>query len=414
LCYKTWGGGSKGNALIYGIGTDVLFFGYFDPYMEFWGSCRSFGKDPFEDQPPTYLSIGTKFLGTGISADLLVDFLVLGERKYEFDDFKPLNKSDTYNIARGWGMRPTWAINLGFAYSYDFYRLAPVTRGGIVSGRVTNAITGDGIDAVISIIGTKLPSIVSDPKTGVYNVEVEPGKLRVVASKDGYNGDSKEVEVRTGRSTTVDFALNPKPAESILTGKVIDKWSGRELKGIQISLSPAKKEDSKLTKKAVSTDSVGFYRIGSISPGTYIVTATIKDYIPQSFPVFVKPNETAILNFELLAEIISLQGVHFELNKSTLLVDSYFILDKVVDFLLDNPDIKVEVAGHTCSIGSDEYNMKLSQMRSESVRQYLIAHGIKPDRITAKGYGETKPVASNETESGRILNRRTELRILKK
>jgi outer membrane protein OmpA-like peptidoglycan-associated protein len=78
-----------------------------------------------------------------------------------------------------------------------------------------------------------------------------------------------------------------------------------------------------------------------------------------------------------------------------------------------NPRMVVEIGGHTDSEGSDTYNQTLSQNRAGSVRQYLIQAGIPAAQVTAKGYGETVPVADNTTEAGRALNRRTEFKIIK-
>ena len=76
------------------------------------------------------------------------------------------------------------------------------------------------------------------------------------------------------------------------------------------------------------------------------------------------------------------------------------------------PKLKVEISGHTDSIGTNEANRKLSQERAEAVREYLSTHSIHVSRVTAKGYGATKPVAPNDTEEGRQRNRRTEFRII--
>ena len=76
------------------------------------------------------------------------------------------------------------------------------------------------------------------------------------------------------------------------------------------------------------------------------------------------------------------------------------------------PNVKIEIGGHTDNYGSDEYNMKLSQSRCESVVNYLIEHGIAKNRLTAKGYGETVPIDTNETSEGRQMNRRTEFEII--
>jgi len=74
----------------------------------------------------------------------------------------------------------------------------------------------------------------------------------------------------------------------------------------------------------------------------------------------------------------------------------------------DNPKIKVEIQGHTDSVGPDDFNLKLSQWRAESVRKYLIGRGITEDRMDPKGYGENVPIADNRTDAGRSQNRRVE------
>jgi outer membrane protein OmpA-like peptidoglycan-associated protein len=104
-----------------------------------------------------------------------------------------------------------------------------------------------------------------------------------------------------------------------------------------------------------------------------------------------------------------LEGVFFDNNKATLKPESFPVLDKAAIGMKDWGDVKIEVAGYTDSVDSDEHNMKLSQSRAETVRDYLISKGISADRISAKGYGESSPIADNATEEGRAKNRRVEL-----
>jgi outer membrane protein OmpA-like peptidoglycan-associated protein/opacity protein-like surface antigen len=110
-------------------------------------------------------------------------------------------------------------------------------------------------------------------------------------------------------------------------------------------------------------------------------------------------------------DTIVLRGVNFDFDKSNLTVNAKTILDNVAEELAKYPDIKVEVGGHTDAKGSDEYNQKLSDRRAASVVKYLEGKGVAADRMTSVGYGETKPVADNETDEGRELNRRVELKI---
>ncbi|MEW6526767.1 MAG: PQQ-binding-like beta-propeller repeat protein [Spirochaetota bacterium] len=105
---------------------------------------------------------------------------------------------------------------------------------------------------------------------------------------------------------------------------------------------------------------------------------------------------------------VVVDNIHFDFDKWYIRKDSINILDKLVDMMKANPHLKVEVWGHTDSIGDDTYNQKLSEKRADAVCDYIIKHGISPERISAKGFGESKPIAPNDTKEGRQKNRRTE------
>jgi outer membrane protein OmpA-like peptidoglycan-associated protein len=104
-----------------------------------------------------------------------------------------------------------------------------------------------------------------------------------------------------------------------------------------------------------------------------------------------------------------LRNVFFDFDKATLRPESEVELSEVVRLLRDNPTWRVEVEGHTDSIGTASYNLALSQRRAETVQRFLVERGIGAARITARGYGASRPVADNRTEEGRSLNRRTEI-----
>jgi len=108
---------------------------------------------------------------------------------------------------------------------------------------------------------------------------------------------------------------------------------------------------------------------------------------------------------------IVLRNVHFDFNKSTIRPDAVPVLNEAVEILKAQGGIAVIVEGHTDSVGTDAYNLKLSRRRADAVRQYLVKHGIPSSRITAEGFGESRPVASNDTADGRAQNRRVELRV---
>jgi outer membrane protein OmpA-like peptidoglycan-associated protein len=110
--------------------------------------------------------------------------------------------------------------------------------------------------------------------------------------------------------------------------------------------------------------------------------------------------------------VITLGDVLFDFNRADLRPGARQNVSRLVAFLREHDDRQVLIEGHTDSVGDDAYNMNLSQRRAEAVRTYLIDSGISPTRSVARGYGESRPVASNDNEAGRQQNRRVEIVIL--
>lgn len=107
-------------------------------------------------------------------------------------------------------------------------------------------------------------------------------------------------------------------------------------------------------------------------------------------------------------EVKITQQIHFEYNKAKIRPESFPVLDAIVDVLGRAPDIKIEVQGHTDNKGNAGYNKKLSEQRSASVKQYLVSHGIDPNRLTSHGYGFDRPLVPNDSDQNRALNRRVQ------
>lgn len=110
-----------------------------------------------------------------------------------------------------------------------------------------------------------------------------------------------------------------------------------------------------------------------------------------------------------IKQTMTLTGVNFKTASAELLEESYFMLEKVYNSLEAFSNVRVEIGGHTDNQGGDSYNMALSNDRAKAVMNYLVERGISADRITARGYGKTRPVASNDTPEGRAKNRRVEV-----
>lgn len=138
-------------------------------------------------------------------------------------------------------------------------------------------------------------------------------------------------------------------------------------------------------------------------PRTLTRVDTVRVYVPFA----TRPPATIVLRDTLV-----LEGVNFAFDESTLTPESHQTLDHVARELLESQwvNVRFEVAGHTSSIGSAEYNMDLSQRRAEAVRAYLVSRGVQNNRMVARGYGQTQPIFPNDREGRAWQNRRVELR----
>ncbi len=132
---------------------------------------------------------------------------------------------------------------------------------------------------------------------------------------------------------------------------------------------------------------------------------TVTNYLEVKKDLYLAPIE--------IGQTIRLNNIFFDYGNATLRPESYPELDRVVKVLNDNSKLEIEMSGHTDNVGGADANMKLSEERASAVKEYLVAKSIPEKRIIAKGYGETKPIADNNTDEGRQLNRRVEFTILK-
>lgn len=154
-----------------------------------------------------------------------------------------------------------------------------------------------------------------------------------------------------------------------------------------------------------------FYSFNASSSGFYAVTENLdlskySEYLEIERDLFLAPIE--------VGQVIRLNNIFFEFGKATLLEESYLELNRLVNLLNENPEMQIAIAGHTDNVGSDSANQQLSQERASAVLDFLTSKEIDADRLTSIGYGETQPVATNETDEGRASNRRVEFKIVSK
>ncbi|MBN2537941.1 carboxypeptidase regulatory-like domain-containing protein [candidate division WOR-3 bacterium] len=291
---------------------------------------------------------------------------------------------------------------------YEF-ELRPLVTYGTIAGIVTDGNTNGPLAAMVGFPGTDVSGVESEAATGSFRVDNVPvGVYTVTAEADGYFKASLTVQVEEGRVATPSFALKPLTETTTLTGKVSDKKSGDPL-AAEVSFPDA-------GLAAVSTDpATGVYK-AELPVGSYAVKVASEGYLDQTAAIVLQKDKPLIRDFELVKEgmAITLRGIYFDVNKATIKPESHPALEGAAKILNENPGIRVEIQGHTDSDGSDTYNQQLSERRAQSVVTYLVQNfAIGAARLTARGYGESQPVASNSTPEGKALNRRVEFVILK-
>ena len=198
-------------------------------------------------------------------------------------------------------------------------------------------------------------------------------------------------------------------------GKITDKNTGKPV----VSTLELNNLASHQTISHIQTDDAGNYFMTLPVGKDYAFNVNSKGYLFYSDNFLMankSPDSTYIKNI-LLEPIASnasvvLKNIFFEVNKYELNPESQTELDNLVRLLNENPTMEIEISGHTDNVGKPSDNMVLSNNRAKAVVNFLISKKINPARLVAKGFGETKPLADNKTEAGRLQNRRTEMRVI--
>lgn len=197
-------------------------------------------------------------------------------------------------------------------------------------------------------------------------------------------------------------------------GKVFNAKSGEPLNA---TLSFAAQDETLPTLEVNSSAGNG-YRIILKEGHIYLIEAAKSGFFPGSDSVDLR-NITETTEIEkniyldpiLMNTPIVLENVNFDFDKADIRADAEPILDRLVQVMFENPQFHLSIEGHTCSMGSSAYNQALSERRAKSIVDYVQAKGVRTERLSYIGYGETRPKFTNETEEGREKNRRVEFRI---
>jgi outer membrane protein OmpA-like peptidoglycan-associated protein/Tol biopolymer transport system component len=207
---------------------------------------------------------------------------------------------------------------------------------------------------------------------------------------------------------------NPLPpgAVTTVTGNVTDSQTKAPL-GATLTVRDI--QSDQILSSFQSDDVNGDYVV-VLQPGrTYVITAEAPGYLFYSdrFEVPADSKNSTVRKDILMTRDIVRLLVYFDFDKATLQPTSTVDLSRAVEWLKANPEVKVELAGHTDNVGARDYNQKLSQDRAQAVMDYLVSKGVPASRIRARGYGMEEPIATNDEDEGRSMNRRVEFRVLR-
>ncbi len=260
----------------------------------------------------------------------------------------------------------------------------------------------------------------ADNRTGYYSSGKEGG----FGEKDIYTVRMPELKLRkiqmppikvNGNIVVEKKEIVKKRGITILKGTITDKKTNEKLISDIVLVDLA---ENRIEEEFISENPLGKYETVMKSGKNYLITVTKEGYLfhSEDFNIpFSEENQTIILDVALdrlaIGNSINLK-VFYDFDKDFLRPESKTELERLYSFMKLHQKIKVEIGGHTDAIGTDEKNLDLSNRRASSVVKYLEEKGIEKDRLVAKGYGKTKPIATNDTDKTRQLNRRTECKII--
>lgn len=304
--------------------------------------------------------------------------------------------------------------------NFDLFILRPRNLKIVLTGTTFSQKTQLPVQSLVEVkMKEQSPVNLRTTPNGIFEIRVpEIEEYTITAASAGFLPFTQTYKVpRINRDTTlhVDIYLTPLAKQLVLSGEILDKKTSQKVAASKVEISY--KPDRSVRYSLTAGD--GAYSQNIDGLGWYLFTASAEGYLNATDSVEVASEDvTPVIKNVFLTQIevgltVRLKNIYFDFDKTTLKSESFVELDRVVDFLNRNSSVSIEIAGHTDNKGSDTYNQNLSQGRSQSVVDYLISKGIDPSRLEARGYGESKPVETNETEEGRAINRRVEFTVLK-
>jgi outer membrane protein OmpA-like peptidoglycan-associated protein len=302
----------------------------------------------------------------------------------------------------------------------DLYALVPKTFKVQLQGIVYNGKSMEPLESnvVVTVKETDPVSLRSNTSGQFETALPETAQFSVAASLEGFLPSQQSFtlpELTADTTVAITMTLTPIAKKLLLVGNVYDK---KTEKLVPARLDIAIKNNTKSSLKVMANS--GQYEKEIPELGWYMISASAEGYLnatdsieanddglsPFTRDMFLVPIEVGLT--------VRLKNIYFDFDKTTLKNESFVELNKVVEFLKQNQTVEIEISGHTDSKGSDDYNLNLSQGRSQAVVDYINEQGVEMSRLVAHGYGEMKAIDTYESDLGRANNRRVEFTILKK
>lgn len=278
--------------------------------------------------------------------------------------------------------------------------------------RVVDAATGETLNGVaVEIINTKNNRPAMKQKVlaeGTARQRTNVGNYVAIAQAEHYYPEDVSFSIiEPGTTTAMEIRLRRMPLFRV---SVSDAESGVAIPA-QVEICPRKSRQAAYTLATDSTS--GASSVYLADTATYTLRIAQVGYEEYEAPIaHIGDSMHVVLKPIKKGEVFVMRNLHFATNKTRILSSSEEALEALFGYLERNPEIRIKIMGHTDNVGKDAANQRLSEGRAQAVREDLIKRGIDASRIEAEGYGETRPIDTNDTEEGRQNNRRVEVEVL--
>ena len=344
------------------------------------------------------------------------------------------NYLDVNDAAAYWNLKPSLAVSalssygatIGLSYRLSKKQASKATASKssltvMVKDELTNLPLVDANVTVSSNTGIAFTGVTNAGGIVTFN-KMEAGVYTVSGVLHDIPTGKQNVQI-DGKNQTANTTLMHNDPRFTVMGKAINLSNSKPESGVSVTLKNTGKGSVKMTTSQSATGAFSFQLDGD---SDYELVGKKASYLSNIEKITTKGltrSQTLYVELEIgVVEVekgksLILQKIYYDLDKANITEDASSDLEKLTVFLQDNPTFSIEIASHTDSRGSDDYNLKLSQERAQAVKNYLTTKGINAGRLTARGYGETKLINKcsngvNCTEEEHQLNRRTEFTVI--